>query len=420
MAALTLPEAIKRSRNLVFQGLAKGVVTTDEFAAKIPMVPCGDLAFSFHREASLPETAFLADSGASSEESTGKDDLVQVPLRRIVGNLDVDMLADDLTGDSAGSQRARQISMKAKATWEKVKTKVVNGSRVTSHTLYPAAANVASVGAIASTIVYGPWLDSLRKGPGAIKYVHSTTSWYFRAPGDVDYGDAVVAASGTPTVTLKSMNSAYWVRFVVTAATAVANFETQITFASTTNEFEGLEQIVDPAMVVDPTSANGDAFDLTMLNRMMSLEKVRTGRAFIMNSLMIERFMAELLTMNGAQPQMTTIPGFTGEVASYRGIPILCNDNILSDETVGSTTTCSSIYLASLDDAQGLCMPVAMKGGAINVDADPYNTPVWGFRISDLGERDGYDHTRTRVKWYGALALRSKLALVRRQGVQTA
>ena len=92
--SLTLPEALKRTRNNLFAGMAKAIVTTDELAAVMPMSPVNSVHDTYRREGTLPGTEYIDDDGITTEESTGEDDNVTVPLRRIVGNLDVDAFAE--------------------------------------------------------------------------------------------------------------------------------------------------------------------------------------------------------------------------------------------------------------------------------------------------------------------------------------
>jgi hypothetical protein len=413
---LTLPEAMKRATNPVQVGLAKAIVTMDELAAVLPLMPVGSVHVSYRREGALPGTAWIPDSGITTEESAGSDDNVIVPLRRVVGNVDVDAFADDLTGNSRGEQQAARLSAKIKGTWREVMGKFINGANVTSHALVSSAAPFTAVDAVD----YGPWLDSNRYGPAELQYTHTGTLWAFRAPGDVTFGEPVIAlADGT--FTLYSWNKSKWVTLTLDVSDAVADGRTVITFASASNEFDGIKELIGPGMTIDPTGTDGDVFDLAMMDKLITLEKIRTNRAFIANGSIVEKFYAAYRALGGTTPQTLQLQGYGSPVPTYRGIPILQNDNVLANETVGTTSTCSSIYLASLDEAQGLCLAVANEGGAtVTPDADPRTRPVMGFRIESLGPLEGKDARRTRVKFYGAPVLRSTLALARRRGIKTA
>lgn len=411
---LTLPQALQRLTHPVMAGIARTVVTTDELSMFLPMQLVQGDAIRFVREGSLPTGgAFIDDDGTTSEESTGKDDRTLVEFRRLVGNMDVDQLANVLSG---GQQQGAQFAKKVKATWRKVQNTIVDGKRVTSHTLTQSSDPFGAIDAIS----YGPWLDSKRRGPGSIKYTHAGTLWQFRAPGDPEYGTAVAAAADG-TFLLKSYNESKWIRVTIDVSDATQNGECLIYFSSSTNEFEGLEEICDPAMKIDPSGANGDDYSFSILDKMISNLKVRTNPVFVMNSSLLEKHYAAQRALGGTEPSQLEVPYMPGRrVPSYRGIPLLTNDFIDSDETVGGTTNCSSVYLASLDADEGLFLGAASFGGeSLQPDADPRVVPVMGFYVTDVGALEGKDHRRTRIGWYGALCLKSPLALVRRAGVKT-
>lgn len=414
MAALTLPEALKRTRNPAMGMIAKSIITTDAFGAVIPFKQIDGTAEPVPREGTLPTTGFIPDSGDISINDTGTDDVIHVPVRRIAADLDVDALADDLTGAGPGSQRGAQVQKKIKATWRLIQEKLISGAHVTGHTLSPSANPFGAV----SSIDYGPHLDSSRRGPGSLRYVHSTQTWSFRAPGDVDYGTGVVATTNG-SYTLRSWNPSYYITVTLVVASASTDGQSHITFTSTAQEFDGLIEMCDPGQLIDPVATDGDDFTINLLDKMLRYEKVRMNRAFVMHSAMVEKFYSKIRAAGGFNPQMMTVPGYTAEVPSYRGVPILENDWIGTSETVGASTTCSSIYLMSMDVDEGVYLAAA-GGATFNPDADPRVRPVLGFRVVDVGELESKDHRRTRVKWYGTPVCRSKLALVRKRGVKTA
>lgn len=409
MAQLTLLEAAKRTQNRLFQGIALSIVTTDEMAAVLPFKTFVGQALVYLREGTLPSTQFIGDDGTMPASSTGTDDLVTVPVRRIASDLDIDSLADDL---SQGRDTGSQIAKKSKATWMLVKDRIANGGNTTSSTLGTAVPAITA-------IAYGPWLDSDRFGPGSIKYTNATQSWQFRGPGDPTFGDAVpVVANGA--FVLRSFNRNKYIVVTLVVASATADIETRITFASSNNEFDGLNRIISPSQVIPSITTNGDALSFNVLNLMILQEKCRINRAFFMNGSLIVKFMALLRSGGGTNPDHISLPGYSGQTLVYRGIPILENDNILSTEVKGSSSNLSSIYLASLDSDEGLFMGVPGTGvEALDVEADPRNNVVQGFRIESLGALEAKAHRRTRVQFYGALGLRSDKALVRAKEIQT-
>lgn len=414
---LTLLEAAKRSTNKVFQGLALSVVTTDELAARIPLRGFDGLAMTYRREGAPPTSAWVPDDGTLPSPSVGTDDLVNVPIRSLGSDIDVISLADDL---SAGADTSAQIPRKAKATWMLCQQAIATGGNTTSHTIGSVADPFAAIGAAGvGGIEYGPWLDSNRFGPGEIKYTHSGTLWQFRAPGDPTFGDAVAAASDGVYV-LKSSNPNKYIVVTIDVSDATANGRTSIEFASSTNDFDGMNRLVARDMVVSSTGASGDAFSFVMLDQLMSMEKVRTNRCFIMNSLLTRKYLSLARSTNFG-PDHMNLPGYSGPVLSYRGVAILENDFITSAEAKGSATTLSSVYLASLDANDGLFLGVPARGGQIlEVQADPRNTVVAGWRIESIGALEGSAKRRTRVQWHGALGLGSSKALARASEIITA
>jgi hypothetical protein len=417
--ALTLPQALQRLPQGIMSGIAKAVVTTDQLSAVIPFEPVSGDSYRFVREGDLPVGgAFIDDAGVTSEESTGTDDRTTVEFRRLVGNIDVDELANSMAG---GMQVGAQLGKKVKATWRKVQDRFINGSRVTGYAF--AAGSLASITSGITAISAGPWLDTTRRGPGSIRYTNTGKFWAFRAPGDPGYGpDVAITANGS--ATLYSYNKSKWITITVTIASATADSEALVTFTSSTNEFEGVEQICAPAMVVAPIATDGDDYSFLILDKLIDMVKVRNNLAFFMNGSLLMKHLAANRALGGNTEQTIQIASVAGKaivVPVYRGIPILVNDWIPNDETVGASSTCSSIYLASLDSEEGLFYACPSYGGQTAIgETDPRNVPVLGFRITSIGALEGKDATRTRVSWYGAPVLKSALAMARKRGVKTA
>lgn len=411
--AFTLPEALKRATNPMTRLMIKSIATTDELGAVIKVEPVDGTSIKLDREGSLPSTGFIADQHAEAatggiNESTGADDVPEVQFRRIVGDLDIDLLAEGTGGESRDAKRNRLVAKKAKSTWRLMKDKLVNGARVTGHTL---SATTASITAMA----YGPHLDSTRRGPGSIKYTHTGTTWQFREPGAADYGAPVTVAADA-TVVLPGWNPSNYIQPSIDVSAAVANFEVLVYFTSSNNEFEGLSEMCSPDLIVPVVGGTGDAFSIAMLDELIDLQKVREERAFLMNGKLVNRYYAALRALGGADPQHMTLPGYAGQVPTYRGIPILTNDN-LSAYAIGGTD-CADMGLVSLSANDGLVLAAQTGGGSLTPDADPRVRPVLGFRVTSLGELEGKDAERYRVKWYGAPVLKSLLACSMKQGVQ--
>ena len=407
--AYLLPEALKLSENPLMSRFIRSIVTTDEFAALVPFEPVDGTSWRYSREGELPATEFIPDSGVTTEESTGVDDVIEVQFRRLVGNMDEDQLANGVSGAGGGTvAQNRLLAKKTKATWRRVKAAMITGGHTTTHTLTDAGAPFTAL----SAFVYGPHLDSARKGPGSIRYNLADDTWQFREPMGRDFGAKVASTAGT--ITLRGFNPSYFIT-VTDSGAAAADGETGIYFSSSNNEFDGLDRQIPPQMVISEASAGtADAFDLSMLDELISLQKVRDGRAFWANSKQIENYYQELRTLGGIHPQHTNIPGYSGQVPTYRGIPILENDNV---PTVPLNVDSSAWYLGSLNADEGVVLAAQTGGNPVAPDADPRVRPVLGFRIIDVGMLDEKDARRIRVKWTGSLALKSNLAVAVRRGV---
>lgn len=415
MAALTLPEALKRTRSLLLKGMLKEIVTHDEMANVIPIVPSPGVSLSYMREGDAPSTAFIPDTGATSENSSGTDDLVTVPMRRIVGNVDIDEMADELTGNVPGEHAGIQVARKAKATWDKIKTTMITGGYVTGFAM---SDNFQSGAYVDALVAAAPGIDSLRYGPGSLKYTHAGTLLAFRAPGDLHYGTAV-ACAGDGSYTLYSWNKSKWITVTLDVSDATADSVREITFTSSTNEFDGIAKLVTSAQTTSSTGAAGDAFSFAQLDKLVTKVKRGNNRAFIMNGTLIEKVYAAHRALGGSQPPTIMLPNYGAPVLTYRGYPILRNDNIPSNESKGGATTLSSIYFGALDAEEGLALAAA-GGSQFDVMSDPRDRTVLGFSVKDVGLLEGYDHRRYRVRWMGALTLKSTLALARQSEVVTA
>jgi len=410
--ALTIPEALKRVTNPMTQMILRSVATTSELGAAISIESSSGNGLRLDREGLLPDSEFIDDAGATTEESTGADDVPVVQFRRIVGNMDVDGLAQAATPDSTN----RQLAKKSKATWRLMKDKLINGGHTTGSDI------VASITGITAVNAYGPWLDSSRRGPGAIKMDMISTGAeadvYFRAPGERDYGPAVNVVADAD-ITVKGFNESYYINVHVDISAVTADEEVMVSFTSSNDEFDGLWEMAHPSMVIPVASAGtGDDFDLSQLDALVDTQKIREQRAFLMPGSLVNKFFEEHRSLGGIDPNHIALPGYSGLVPSYRGIPVLTEDNITT--YVEGSDVVADMALVSLNPDEGLVLAAQSTGGevsALSPDADPRTRSVFGFRIENLGPLEAKDAVRTRVKWYGAPALKSYLALAVRQGI---
>lgn len=408
---LTLYQAAVQSQNPLTAGMFLAIATSDEFISQVPMARKAGESFSYTREKSLPDVEFVAPDHSSLTESSGEDERVTVPLRLLVSDVDTYIFAEEQQSERV-SQRGNQLTKKLKAAGRKIADKAINGKFNTSVTITPTIAGVASP-------VAGPLQDSDRHGPGDIKFVQATPSLAYRAPGDRTFGTAVnVGSNGT--YTLKSSNPNRFIKVTVTSASLPgANTESNVYFASTSNEPDGLLQLVPDARIRSSTGADGDPISFAILDAM--LDEVKTGDRlfFVMNSAIRRKYFELLRAMGGAAPEHTRLAGISGPVPLYRDVPILRTDTLLSNESKGAKTDLSSILLVSLSTAEEGFFAGCGGQGASTANLTPAQVRIMGLRVRSVGELQTKEAMRDRVSWYGAFGLGSELAVYRAKEIQT-
>jgi hypothetical protein len=149
--------------------------------------------------------------------------------------------------------------------------------------------------------------------------------------------------------------------------------------------------------------ANGGALTLAALDQL--LDTVPNGAdAIIMRRGTLRAFRGLMRAAGGTSAGEYMMEAFGRPMLTHNGVPILVNDFLPANEVQGTSgaTTCS-VYAVRLNEADGLH---GLYGGA---DA--------GIRIEDIGTVQNKDATRTRVKWYCGLALKSSQSMARLGGV---
>lgn len=412
--AVTLYEAAKRSRDPIARDIFLGIATSDETIAKLRMERVSGKAFSWPREGSISEPAFVSPTHTSIAEGTGTDDMVSVPLRILLGDADVYTFVEEQMSD-LGSQTANELRRKLKAAGRVIARKAITGGFATGSTITPAIAGVTF-----SRVA--PGVDSDRFGPGDIKFQTGAARLSFRAPGDIQFGAEVLVPSNG-TYRLNSHNPSKWLEVTVVAASLPgAGTESNITITSSTNEPDGLLTWLPTTSPQTrlATAADGDALSFAILDQLIDeLVKTRGDLAFVGNAKLKAKFLALLRTAGGLTAGELRIPGINAPVPSYRGIPFLQNDNVPSTESKGSGTTLSSLFLVDFE-TDGFMAGVGGAGEDRLIDMSPVQTRVMGVRVRSVGELEDKEAVRTRVSWYGAFGLKSELAAARAAQLITA
>jgi hypothetical protein len=167
-------------------------------------------------------------------------------------------------------------------------------------------------------------------------------------------------------------------------------------------EFDGMKNLVHATQVL-PAGVNGGAVTLGALDQLVDALPQRPD-FLMMRSGTRRAYVAQLrATGGGTDAVMLQLPNFGKPVLTHAGIPILVNDFLPANETLGSGTNLCSIYAVranTLDGVHGL------YGGA-----------AAGIRVESIGTVQNRDAIRTRMKWYCGMALKSTKSLARLSGV---
>lgn len=165
--------------------------------------------------------------------------------------------------------------------------------------------------------------------------------------------------------------------------------------------FDGLARLVTAGQTID-VATNGGALTLSLLDQLA--DQVTLGAdAFVMRPGTIRAYRALLRATGGTDAAMMEIPNFGVPVLAHNGTPILRNDFLPANETLGSGTNLCSVYAVRMNEADGVH---GIYGG---------NSA--GVVVEDIGTVQNKDATRTRMKWYCGLVLKSTKSLARLRGV---
>ena len=163
--------------------------------------------------------------------------------------------------------------------------------------------------------------------------------------------------------------------------------------SGTTNEFDGLLNLVSAGQTVSATATDGDVLSFEKLDAGISLVTAKDGQVdFIMaNDREIRKYMSLLRALGGASiNEVVTLPDGS-EVIGYRGIPIFRNDWVPITQTEGASTDASTILLGTWDDGGG----TGVSGITAMGDA--------GMRVVPVGQSESYDEEIWMIKWYTGL-----------------
>lgn len=145
--------------------------------------------------------------------------------------------------------------------------------------------------------------------------------------------------------------------------------------------------------------ANGATLTLAKLDELV--DAVKGGPpAMLLMSKRSRRTLNSLARTTGSLLQSDR-NDFGQMVQFYDGVPVAISDYISDAKTVGSSVDCSTVYAMQLGE------------GAVAGLTSP-----GGLQVETIGSLETKDATRTRVKWYAALALFNTIKVAKLIGVR--
>lgn len=219
--------------------------------------------------------------------------------------------------------------------------------------------------------------------------------------GDVDVDKFLQA-------TMSDTNNQKAVQIAAKAKALARKFRrTLVNGDNTTNpkEFDGMWKLVSSQRKIAAGAGATNNLSLSMLDEL--IDAVPNGPDFIMMRAGTLRYYRGLLrAAGGTEPQHIMVKDF-GMVMAHNGVPIIVNDFMAATESLNGNAltggTYASVYAGRLNEADGLH---GIYGGSSA-----------GIVVEDIGTVQNKDATRTRLKWYTGLALKSTASLARIHGL---
>lgn len=162
--------------------------------------------------------------------------------------------------------------------------------------------------------------------------------------------------------------------------------------------FDGIDELCEASQEIS-MGTNGGTLTLSKLDELMDL--VKTGKPeLLLMSKRSRRTLNELARTSGTFLE-TDRNEFGQMLQFYNGVPIGVSDYIADDQTVGTSSDCSTIF--ALQFGEGAVSGLTAPGG---------------LQVERVGSLEQQDATRTRIKWYVSLALFNTLKLAKLIGVR--
>lgn len=167
--------------------------------------------------------------------------------------------------------------------------------------------------------------------------------------------------------------------------------------AVNSKSFDGLHKLIPAAQTIKP-GTNGGALTISMLDEL--IDQIKPGKPDMLFMSKRSRRKLKDLRRNSGTVLETGINQFGQQIEFYDGIPLVVDDFIKDDRTLGTGSNLSTIYAVRFGQGTGV---MGLEHGEVSVER--------------IGELESKDATRTRIKWYCGLALFSTLGAAKLEGI---
>ncbi len=166
-----------------------------------------------------------------------------------------------------------------------------------------------------------------------------------------------------------------------------------------TKAFDGIDKLCVSGQTAS-MGTNGGTLTLEKLDEL--IDKVKGGKPELLIMSKRSRRKLTSLSRGTGSGVLETDRNQLGQVVQfYNGIPVGVSDWVADNKSVGNASDCSTVYAVAYGEG-------ALAG----------LTAPGGLTVERVGSLETKDATRTRVKWYVALALFNTLKLAKLAGVR--
>ena len=168
--------------------------------------------------------------------------------------------------------------------------------------------------------------------------------------------------------------------------------------------FDGLHKLIPAAQrrKANNDNANGGALNLDDMDQLVDLVKPGKPDAIFLSKR--SRRKLKQLRRSGGNVLEVDVDQFGRRVEYYDGIPLVVDDFILDNRTVGTSTgICSTMYAVQFGYQRGV---MGIHNG--------------GVQVEEVGALETKDATRRRVKWYASLVNFRDIAAAALEGITNA